>query len=222
MGAMKLGRSILVVAAVLGAAAAWSRAPEEGTAGVVAGLQRWLDGTSTLTARFRQTLVSGALGTSTSEHGRLYLDRPGKLRWDYTEPDPKIALLLGDRTFLYLEDDRQYIRGRLGPDQALFPRLLAGREKVADFFEARLTATPRSGGHGSYQLRLTPRDATSGVTAVTLTLSSPDFAVSAAEVLDAAGNRIVTTLRDVVRNRPLPEGIFGFEPPPGTEIVDQP
>ena len=42
---------------------------------VVAGLQAWLDGTSTLDMRFRQSLVSGALGTTATERGRLYLER---------------------------------------------------------------------------------------------------------------------------------------------------
>ena len=215
--------AIVVTAAALAlGTAGLARAPEESTDGVVAGLESWLAGTRTLAAHFRQTLVSGALGTSATEQGRLYLERPGKLRWDYAEPDPKIALLLGDHTFLYLEDDRQYVRGRLGLDQALFPRLLAGRERVGDLFRARLTATPRSGGHGDYKLRLTPADAPAGLAVVTLTLAPPEFSILAAEVVDAAGNRTVYALDDLVRNRPLPDGIFGFEPPPGTEIVDQP
>ena len=58
-----------------------------------AGFQAWLSGTSTLDVRFRQNLVSAALGTTATESGRLYLERPGKLRWDYLDPERKVALV---------------------------------------------------------------------------------------------------------------------------------
>jgi outer membrane lipoprotein carrier protein len=212
----------LLAAALVGALAQPPRAAAPDSDGVVAGLQRWLDGTSSLTARFKQSLVSGALGTQASESGVLYLERPGKLRWDYREPDPKIALLLGDRTFLYLEADQQYLRGTIGTEQALFPRLLAGRGRVTDLFSADLLATPKAGGHGSYRLRLTPKGGSGALAEVILTLTAGDFGIEAAEAVDESGNRTTYALSGVVRNGGVPEGIFGFEPPPGTEVVDQP
>ena len=211
-------RSIVLAAALLAAAA--SDAPERDR--VVAGLQVWLDGTSRLEATFRQSLISGALGTTTAESGRLYLERPGHLRWDYLDPEKKTALLVGDRTALYLEEDRQMIRGRLETSGALFPRLLAGRDRVEDEFEARLIATPRTGGAGAYRLQLVPRGETAGLSQVTLLLDAKTFAIQGAEILDEAGNRTTYALAAVRRNGKLPVGIFAFEPPPGTEIVDQP
>lgn len=189
---------------------------------VVAGLQAWLDGTERLEARFRQSLVSAALGTTAQESGTLVLERPGKLRWDYQEPDRKIAILLGDRTFLYLADDRQMIRGKLAPEQALFPRLLAGRDRVEEAFAPTLVATPDHGGEGLYRLRLVPRGESSGLAAITLELKPPGFAIAGCEVIDEAGNRTAYRLESVRRNGRLKEGVFAFEPPPGTEIVDQP
>lgn len=206
----------LIVAAVLAVAN-----PTAEQATVVAGLQAWLDGTTTLDMRFRQSLVSGALGTSSSETGRLYLERPGKLRWDYLEPDKKIALLLGDRTALYLEEDRVMTRGRLSGEQGLFPRLLAGHDPVDALFAASLVATPKSGGHGSYRLKLVPKGEHAAMTEVTLTLHPPEFAIEAAELLDETGNRMTYTFSGLRRNRALPEGLFAFEPPPGTEVVDE-
>jgi outer membrane lipoprotein carrier protein len=190
-------------------------------AAVLAGLQSWLDGTSTLEMRFRQSLISGALGTTASESGRMYLERPGKLRWDYLDPEKKIALLLGDRTALYLEDERLLSRGRLSGEEGLFPRLLAGRDRVDDLFAATLVATPATGGHGSYRLRLVPKGDRGALTEVTLTLRPPAFSIEGAELLDETGNRTSYTFSNVRRNRGLPEGLFAFEPPPGTEVVDE-
>ncbi|HJQ96689.1 MAG TPA: outer membrane lipoprotein carrier protein LolA, partial [Candidatus Polarisedimenticolaceae bacterium] len=154
----------LIVLAVLVLAAAAPPAPERDR--VVAGLQGWLDGTTRLEANFRQALISGALGTTTAESGRMYLERPGRLRWDYLDPEKKIALLVGDRTTLYLEEDRQMIRGRLEASGSLFPRLLAGRDRVEEEFEARLIATPKTGG--AYRLQLVPRGEAAGLSQVTL------------------------------------------------------
>jgi outer membrane lipoprotein carrier protein len=193
----------------------------EDKAAVVAGLQAWLDGTQTLEMRFRQSLVSGALGTSATETGRLYLERPGKLRWDYLDPEKKVALLLGDRTALYLEEERLFSRGRLSGEQGLFPRLLAGRDRLDAFFDVSLVATPSTGGRGSYRLRLVPKGEHAAMTEVTLTLHPPEFAIEGAELLDETGNRTTYAFTNVRRNRALPEGLFAFEPPPGTEVVDE-
>ena len=196
-------------------------APVVARAEVVAGLQTWLDGTSTLDMRFRQSLVSGAFGTTATESGRLYLERPGRLRWDYLDPEKKTALLLGDRTVLYLEEERQMIRGRLSGEQGLFPRLLAGRDRVDGLFSADLVATPSTGGRGVYRLRLLPKGDHGAVAEVTLTLRPPAFSIEGAELLDETGNRTTYAFSDVRRNRGLPEGLFAFEPPPGTEVVDE-
>jgi outer membrane lipoprotein carrier protein len=188
----------------------------------VSGLQAWLDGTSRLEATFRQSLISSALGTKTAESGRMYLERPGRLRWDYLDPERKTALLIGEGTTLYLEEDQQMIRGHLDSSGALFPRLLAGRDRVTEAFDARLVGTPASGGDGAYRLRLVPRGEAGGLSEVTLVLKPETFAISGAEILDEAGNRTTYVLGSVRRNGRLPDGIFAFEPPPGTEIVDQP
>lgn len=198
-----------------------ANAVEADVGGVAQGLQSWLDQTSRLECRFEQSLVSSAFGTSVRETGRIFLERPGRLRWDYLDPERKIALLLGERTLLYLEEDRQAIRGRLSRDQALFPRLLAGGDRLLETFNVSLVATPAVGGRGSYRLRLVAREEQSGLAVVTLTLRATDFAIEEAEVLDESGNRTIYRLTHLRRNGRLPGGIFAFEPPEGTDVITQ-
>jgi outer membrane lipoprotein carrier protein len=211
-----------VIAAGLLILLAAGGAPAADRATVVAGLQAWLDGTSTLEMRFRQTLVSSALGTASEENGRIYLERPGKLRFDYLEPDRKVALLIGDRTELYIEDGRELTRGHVGGEQSLFPRLLSGRDRLEDLFRATLVATPTAGGAGRYRLRLTPKTEAGSTAEVTLDLAPAGYAIEGAEMLDEAGNRTAYVFSDRKRNKRLPVGVFAFEPPPGTEVVDTP
>ena len=103
----------------------------------------------------------------------------------------------------------------------MFPRLLAGRDRIEALFTATLVATPSTGGQGSYRVRLVPKAVRGALTEVTLTLRPPAFSIEGAELLDETGNRTSYTFSNMRRNRGLPEGLFAFEPPAGTEVVDE-
>lgn len=216
---MRVVNRLAAFALALAFAGPGAAAPPPQLAEVVRGLQSWLDGTKTFEARFRQSLVSGALGATTIESGRLYLERPGKLRWDYLDPEHKIALLLGRRTELYLEEDRQLTRGVLADEEGIFPKLLAGDGRVAELFVAAIVPASETAREG-IALKLTPQGRPGVVSEVVLTLHRGDFAIESADVLDEMGNRTTYAFFSSKRNGKLPDGIFAFEPPPGTEVVE--
>jgi outer membrane lipoprotein carrier protein len=215
-------RAALLTSVLLAGVGATRAAQGTAEEGAVAGLQAWLDGTRDLTCRFEQRLLSGILGTGAREQGVMYVLRPGHLRWDYTSPESKSAIVDGDRTLLYLPEDRQLIRGRLDPEQDLLPALLAGRGKVSTLFEAKVLGESGAGASRTTRLRLTPRAAARGVEDVVLTLRGPGWSIERAEVLDPAGNRMEYIFTRLRRNTGLSESVFTFEPPPGTEIADSP
>lgn len=186
--------------------------------GVLGRLQVWLSETRELEARFDQTLVSGAFGTGVEESGRMFLERPGRMRWDYSDPEVKIALLDGDRTWLYLAEEEQLWEGRLDEADSLLPTLMAGDQPLASLFLFSLESKPKS-RRGSYRLRLSPRSTTETFEEVILTLRAPEFALEDVEVLDPAGNRMHYRFTEIERNRGLPPAAFQFEAPAGTEIV---
>jgi len=162
------------------------------------------------------------MGTGIREAGVLYVKRPGRLRWDYTEPESKTALVVGNKMSLYLPEDRQLLRGTIAEGSSALSDLLAARSQLHELFEETLVATPDVGGGGAYRIRLVPRSSTGEVEAVTITTRPPEFGIEAAEVLDGLGNRTQFHFKSQRRNRGVSERLFHFEPPPGTEIVDQP
>jgi outer membrane lipoprotein carrier protein len=178
-------------------------------------LQAWLDGTRDLQCRFEQTLLSGAFGAGVREVGRLYLKRPGKMRWEYTRPDPKVAVLNGGDAALYLPEDRQLIRGDEAWSSSPLLVLLSGEGRVADLFE--FEALVDSGK--PVRLRLIPRQEGQGFVEVLVTLDVSDYAITEAEVLDEAGNRMHYLFRSVRRNRGVSDDRFVLDPPAGTEIL---
>lgn len=194
---------------------------ELGAEDLVAGLQDWLDGTRDLQGRFEQRLVSGALGSDQAEAGELVIERPGRMRWDYLDPERKVAIVDGERTWLYLEEDEQLILGRLEEQGELLPRLLAGEGRIAQEFEAEVLEVPRRPGGGAYQVQLVPRGGDEAFERVVLALRPPRFAIEVVEVLDAAGNRVFYRFFDLRRNRGLPDGLFRFVPPEGTTVLGE-
>lgn len=188
----------------------------------LARLQAWLDATHDLEARFEQTLLSGALGAGLVESGRLVLERPGRMRWDYEEPERKVALVLGERTRLYVEADAQLWEGRLEPAERVLPSLLTSDRSIAELFHSKVSAAPRPGRDAAFRLSLVPRTAAEAFEEITVTVLPPDYGIGAVEVLDAAGNRMRYEFSQIRRNAGLARGVFDFEPPSGTEIVARP
>ncbi len=177
-------------------------------------LQAWLDGTRDLEARFEQTLLSGALGAGPVETGRLFVERPGRMRWNYEAPERKVALVLGERTRLWIEADAQLWEGRLEPAEQVLPSLLASDRSISELFYSKAL--------GAFRLSLVPRSAAEAFEEITLTVRPPDYGIGVVEVLDAAGNRMRYEFSEIRRNAGLARGVFDFEPPSGTEIVARP
>src|SRR6185312_1386722 len=57
----------------------------------VSTLQRYLDSLSSFEATFHQE-VTDSRGKATQASGRLYLQKPGRFRWDYLKPDKQVIV----------------------------------------------------------------------------------------------------------------------------------
>ncbi len=187
---------------------------------LLAGLQDWLDRSTTLSGRFEQSLVSGAFGEGIRESGLIWIHRPGRMRWDYTDPEPKTAILNGDTTFFYEQDAGQMIVGTLTDGGGLLASLLAGQERLAALFRAERIMRPDLAQGRGWFLRLIPNMAEEAFEEVTLFLGR-QYQLRAVEVLDASGNRVLYRFSDLKRNEGIPETVFDFEPPEGTEILGE-
>lgn len=181
----------------------------------LSGLQRWLDGTKDLQARFEQTLLSSALGAGPSESGRIYLRRPGRMRWEYTAPESKIAVLIDDRTQLYIAEEKRLHVAQLPKDDASLVGLLAGTQPLSALFV--VSSLPDEAGRT--RLKLVPKSPSSAQEIV-LGLDPKTSAVLRVEVLDQGGNRMGYTFSGMKRNAGVADSLFRLDPPRGTEVVE--
>src|SRR5258708_12436659 len=81
----------LILRAVFLEVAPVSAAPAA-AASPAAEVEKYLSGLASWTADFEQTIDDGHGNVLRSAAGRLYLQRPGKFRWDYPHPSPPLLL----------------------------------------------------------------------------------------------------------------------------------
>src|SRR5215472_8317414 len=84
----------------------------------------------TLEAQFSET-YAGA-GMTRTEAGTLLMKKPGKMRWDYDQPHPKVFLTDGETAYFYVPGERQVRRSPVKQlDDLRSPlRYLLGKTKL--------------------------------------------------------------------------------------------
>jgi outer membrane lipoprotein carrier protein len=85
-----------------------------------------------------------------SAAGKLYLQKPGKFRWDYSQPSEQLVLADGKQIWFYDKDLRRPMCATWMPARQHAGRAVVGRRTVSSQFD--VTALPPSGGLEWYQL----------------------------------------------------------------------
>ena len=104
-------------------------------------LQKKYDGIKDFSADFVHTYEGGVLRKQISERGRLLVKKPGKMRWDYSAPEPKQFVSDGVKMYSYIPQDKQVMVSSMpSDDRAATPTLfLVGKGNlVRDFTASRV------------------------------------------------------------------------------------
>lgn len=166
-----------------------------------------------LTAGFVQSYRSGVLGHEIVESGSVSVKRPGRMRWEYKEPEPKTFVADGESFYFYVPEDRQVLVQSQAGQRGVALTLLSGGGSLSAEFKADLP----SGTEG--RLRLTPRERDPDVREVLVEVG-PAGEILSIEVLDVEANRSRYEFHDTRTNVGLPESLFSFDVPEGVEVIE--
>src|SRR5690349_1915577 len=133
-------------------------AADQTAAELAAALQKKIDAINDFTTDFTHAYEGGVLKKQVIERGHLLVKKPGKMRWDYTAPEPKTFVSDGVKMYSYVPADKQVIVSPVPPDdQATTPALfLAGKGNVARDFTPALVELPAGMPAGSRTIKLVP------------------------------------------------------------------
>jgi outer membrane lipoprotein carrier protein len=221
--------SASLLAAILFAVSA---APRDASS-VSAALQARYQHARTLRASFFERYADGN-GGSSSESGTVYFSRPGRMRWEYESPEPKLFIVDGTHVWFYVPADRTASRSKLkeSSDWRTPLALLTGKADLAklcrsihlaDAEEAKASERDdRPVPSGNSLLVCVLRDANLNDAAYQALFEvDPDSQL--VRVLIREPGRIETEFRfgNWGENIDIPEIKFHFQPPPGVAIVDE-
>ena len=172
-----------------------------------------------LAADFEQT-YHGPGAREKREWGRVFLQRPRRMRWEY-EPKPGKLFIVNDRdVWLYSPADREASRADASNiSDARFPFLfLLGQKNLRGYFREIGFAPDDSGASSSLRtLRLIPRRRDTGIREIFLEVT-PDGRISKVRQIDEVGAISEVTLTNVQENYVAPTGAFEFRPPSGVNV----
>jgi outer membrane lipoprotein carrier protein len=155
------------------------------------------------------------LGREVTERGTVSIKRPGRMRWDYDEPEKKTFVSDGKTFYFYVPADRQVIVSAQDERRSLAGRLLSGRGGLTGEFAASLE-TPLE--EGVVRLKLVPRHEQPDVERAYIDVE-PSGRVRAIQLEDAQGSRTRFRFERVRENTGLKDELFRFEVPKGVEVI---
>lgn len=167
-------------------------------------------------AGFVQTLYDADSEPVQESRGAVILKRPGRFRWDYTEPYPQQIIADGEKLWIHDTELAQVTVKKI--DQALGSApilLLSGNKPLGEEFELR----DLGGREGLEWVELTPKVQDTDFNKVYLGLDAKGIAVM--ELRDSFGQATQIRFNDFELNVDAPENLFQFTPPEGADVVGE-
>lgn len=180
--------------------------------------------TTDLTAEFAQTTSVRGFASAIKSAGRVYLKRPGKLRWDYLEPTLEQIFVENDKVQFYIPEHKQVLNGQLSKmanSQAPL-QLLQGIGRLDEHYLVSLTPDGARGNGGLPLLSLTLPDGGPDQPRIVVEVDAATHYLRRVELHDVNGNVSTFTFSAVKANTGLKDDLFVFTVPQGVEVIAAP
>lgn len=194
--------------------------PELSAAQIVAGIQNFYDRTNDYEADFQQVSRTRLSGGQQTRSGHVRFRKPGRMRWDYNQPQGDVIVSDGTTLWAYEAAARQAIQSNL--QQSQLPSALSfltGTGRLADDFTFRRLDSQRMQYPNGYVIELRPVQPNPSFERILFYVEPANFQVVRTAVIDAQGNsNTFTFTHPRVNTNPAPT-VFQWSPPAGTQIV---
>jgi outer membrane lipoprotein-sorting protein len=172
-----------------------------------------------LQADFQQTLFSSTITTPLQEKGKLYIRKPGWLRFDYEDPEIHVFLIKNNLYQEYYPEDKQLVERTLTEEgsEASLLALLAGSSGILEHY--RVEFDPDAPEEpGVHRLKLTPREEEAD-TYIILEIDAHDGLIRRAVSFDWTGNRQEFLFSHIKTDIRLSDSVFELKVPPDVDII---
>jgi outer membrane lipoprotein carrier protein len=188
---------------------------------IIGKVQSFYQDTKKLSADFRQEFTNTTFGKTSNSDGKLYIAKPGKMRWDYAKPERKYFISDGTTLWVYEEAARQAFEKTLKDE--ILPVAVTFLYGKGDL-RAEFTASLDPGKYGAPDdlvVKLVPKKPEAQYKALWLIVDPTDFHVKESVILEATENLNHFTFLNVKQNAQakVEEKHFKFVPPSGVKVI---
>lgn len=172
----------------------------------------------TLRAHFVESYTEG--NQTRTESGTVYLQKPGRMRWDYEQPVRKLFLVDGHHVWLYVQGDRQAQRSDLKHSEDLKTplRYLLGHTHLNKELAGLSYGGLNPMHAGDAVIRGVPTRMTGQYREVMLEIT-PSYQIDRIVIRAVDGSVTDIQLSGIDGNPKLPDSLFHFTAPAGVTVV---
>ncbi|PYY00624.1 MAG: outer membrane lipoprotein carrier protein LolA [Acidobacteria bacterium] len=196
-----------------------STADELSVSQIASRIDRRYNHLTTLKAQFQEN-YNGA-GLVRNESGQLWLQKPGRMRWQYEQPTPKLFIVDGKSAFFYVPSERQARRmpaKKLDDFRSPIRYLLGHTKLQQEFSKLRISAeSPKQ--HDNVVLEGVPKGMEDRIQRALLEIT-PSNQIGRILIEQLDGSTTEFIFRDLQEDVVVKPDLFRFSPPPGVEVVD--
>ncbi len=184
-------------------------------------LENSLRSVQSLEADFEHIYYSAMISTPLNERGKLYFQKPDRMRWEYTDPENNIYLYKGDRYQFYFPEDNQLMRGSLIEEshETEILDILTSKKNLLSFYSVEFNPFPTDNPQNA-QIKLTPKKE-GDESFILLEIDKKKWLIQKAIFFDWEGNKTEFHFSQIKINTDLPKNIFELKLPPDVEIIER-
>jgi len=221
MTRLRLAVAVVMTMWIAFAGAAATKAADQTASELAQALQRRIDDIKDFSTDFVHSYQGGVLKKQITERGHLVVKKPGKMRWDYTAPEPKQFVSDGLKLYSYVPQDKQVIVSPVGrDDDATTPALfLAGKGSLVRDFTPSLVDLPGGLPPGSRALKLVPKARERDYDWLVLAVDPSTLAIRGLVTSDAQGGTSTFSFLNLKENVGVADSEFVFKIPRGVDVI---
>jgi outer membrane lipoprotein carrier protein len=195
---------------------------------VVKQLQARYEKTKDLQADFTQKTVIEGFERSIASSGKVYIKKPGRLRWNYLDPSVEDIYVNRDDVKVYVPEHKQVLVGKLTQMAASKAplELLLGAAKLEESFDIEPTPGKGRGVGGVRLLTLLPKsregEAGRSLQRIVLEVFPKTYFIRTLSLHEVSGNVSNFEFSSLQPNIGLSDSLFDLKLPPGVEVVKAP
>lgn len=178
-------------------------------------LMQFIDSNKSLQAEFSQVSIDEAGNAHHKATGVVYLQKPGKFRWDYAQPYQQQIITSGGKVWFYDVDLEQVTIKRIDKAVGATPALLlSGQISIKDNF----TLEQQGEEEGLVWVKLLPKGEENTFKYVTIGLQGGTL--GGMELADNFGQLTRVYFSHVKSGGKLDPALFEFKPPVGVDVFE--